>query len=561
MDDIANQLLLVGIAVPVVGLLLWFGLKVLFLPLRLTWHLGRSLIEPVGPTALMLLLVWTVALEPRPFIYLWGWFLRFGKALLVEAPTVATVGVTSIVSACTGVAAATCGTTVTSATSQLLGIAIGRPIDAFVVPEQIARAALIFAVGVSVVVIAQQLPLSQAEPIRGSKSRSVIALGASFLLALYLSVIAIIAIPTFGESVPDMKPLRASLDNQLREGAAPERVNYTTSKELGDERKALPDITSLQSSLPPPLKGAMVPIGIAWTSQTALWDQAAKRLDKAASDLPSDARNFATTAQSFFQVSNEGRIGETASQRHVSVLVNSFNLWISDHRAALDACTVALRSNLGKLRDFYRNIAEVSHMVGDNTYDTSETIRFIWPKAAASDPFRISDLLACNNLARVDRDYLPDRIGPTETLGLFGAAAAWLLQTESPELALIIGLLGFGFFGALAASFVKEFAGTPGNELPGISFILPALIRGIGAAILVFLLAKGGTAILTRGDASPNAYAIFFACFVAAVFSEDVWSWARTNQREKLGQVKPGSPPATAPPTTPPAGEQPDPPP
>jgi hypothetical protein len=60
------------------------------------------------------------------------------------------------------------------------------------------------------------------------------------------------------------------------------------------------------------------------------------------------------------------------------------------------------------------------------------------------------------------------------------------------------------------------------------------LIRGIGAAILVFLLAKGGTAILTRGDASPNAYAIFFACFIAAVFSEDVWSWARRRQQDQL---------------------------
>ena len=130
------------------------------------------------------------------------------------------------------------------------------------------------------------------------------------------------------------------------------------------------------------------------------------------------------------------------------------------------------------------------------------------------------------------------RSGPVGTLGPFGAAAAWLLRTESPELALIIGLLGFGFFGALAASFIREFAGTPRNELPAIGFILPALIRGVGAAILVFLLAKGGTAILPTGDASPNAYAIFFACFVAAVFSKDVWSWACSRQRRQFAEEK-----------------------
>ncbi len=64
---------------------------------------------------------------------------------------------------------------------------------------------------------------------------------------------------------------------------------------------------------------------------------------------------------------------------------------------------------------------------------------------------------------------------------------------------------------------------------------MPALIRGIGAAVLVFLLAKGGAAIFTKGDATPNAYAIFFACFVAAVFSDDVWLWARNRQRNELG--------------------------
>jgi hypothetical protein len=143
----------------------------------------------------------------------------------------------------------------------------------------------------------------------------------------------------------------------------------------------------------------------------------------------------------------------------------------------------------------------------------------------------------CSNLKLAVRDYLPGRAGPEETLGPFGVAAAWLLRTESPELALIIGLLGFGFFGALAASFIRELAGATENQLPSLGFLVPALIRGMGAAILVFLLAKGGTAILTRGDATPNAYAIFFACFVAAVFSDDVWLWARARQRSQFPEV------------------------
>jgi hypothetical protein len=103
-----------------------------------------------------------------------------------------------------------------------------------------------------------------------------------------------------------------------------------------------------------------------------------------------------------------------------------------------------------------------------------------------------------------------------------------------------------------------------------VGFIVPALIRGIGAAILVFLLAMGGTAILTRGDATPNAYAIFFACFVAAVFSDDVWLWARARQQRQFaeeaskesiangrngGSNTPGAPSPQSPPAKPPPSQ------
>ena len=52
-----------------------------------------------------------------------------------------------------------------------------------------------------------------------------------------------------------------------------------------------------------------------------------------------------------------------------------------------------------------------------------------------------------------------------EQLGPIGTAAAWLLRTENTELALIIGLLGFGFFGALALLLIAF--------VPGISLLLP----------------------------------------------------------------------------------------
>jgi hypothetical protein len=208
----------------------------------------------------------------------------------------------------------------------------------------------------------------------------------------------------------------------------------------------------------------------------------------------------------------------------VTVLANSFNLWIAEYHTDIDNCINILRDDLQKFRSFYSFV----QLLQKTSPDTGLSVEQI------NELYRGFSQGQCAEIIPATRDYLLRRSGPEETLGPFGAAAAWLLRTESTELALIIGLLGFGFFGALAASFVREFSQTPGHVLPSVGFIIPALIRGVGAAILVFLLAKGGTAIFTRGDASPNAYAIFFACFIAAVFSEDVWSWARRRQRDQL---------------------------
>jgi hypothetical protein len=533
MDNFQNELLFAGAVVLGSLFVLWLGFKILFLPLQLSWRFGRTVARQIGPVALTLLLVWTIALEPEPFVYLWGWFLRFGKALLVDAPRQVTPTIPQVLSACSGEPSASCNTNVGVWVLQLWST-ISRPVQTFDVPPHIERAALVFALGVTIATVMAQFPWTEERQAGRGSARTIAALAASFLLALYLAIIAIVAIPVFGEKVPDISPYRASLTDQLKQATPPDDMKYPPLTELESERHKLPDIGSLAgNSSFGFLQDVVKPT---WTAQLNLWDASAASLHDAAAAFPAAARDAAHTFQSFFQVSDEGHIGELATQRHVTVLANSFNLWIADYHAALDNCTVTLRDGLGKFRTFYATIVSISQT------DLG--------RAGASLPVdQINQALQAFNYPRCTvsnpdiRDYLPPRSGPVETLGPFGAAAAWLLRTESPELALIIGLLGFGFFGALAASFIREFAGTPRNELPAIGFILPALIRGIGAAILVFLLAKGGTAILTRGDASPNAYAIFFACFVAAVFSEDVWSWARSRQRRQFDNDRPPATP------------------
>jgi hypothetical protein len=186
--------------------------------------------------------------------------------------------------------------------------------------------------------------------------------------------------------------------------------------------------------------------------------------------------------------------------------------------------------------------------------------------AVANDPSALfrgsasgSTAPACNELVPPYDDYLVRRQNAGESLLLFGRATRWLLWTESRDLALIVGLLGFGFFGALASSFIRraqaparsgrvesegdtaEMTSSSGRgreSLANLDLIVPALIRGVAAAVLIFLAVAGGIAVFTRADPEPNPYAVFLACFIASVFSEDVWEWAHRRQTAQLGKDK-----------------------
>jgi hypothetical protein len=59
-----------------------------------------------------------------------------------------------------------------------------------------------------------------------------------------------------------------------------------------------------------------------------------------------------------------------------------------------------------------------------------------------------------------------------------------------------------------------------------VSDLAGVLLRGLSAAIVVFLAVQGGLAVLSGAGSDPNPYVLLLACFVAAVFSERVWQSA-----------------------------------
>ncbi len=109
--------------------------------------------------------------------------------------------------------------------------------------------------------------------------------------------------------------------------------------------------------------------------------------------------------------------------------------------------------------------------------------------------------------------------------GIFGVIAKYLIETQSSELVLLIGMLGFGLLGASIFSFKKS-----GNFIesfktkPLVKDFANVLTRGFGAALVVYLATKGGLTIFTgNANTDTNGYILLLTCFTAAIFSDRVW--------------------------------------
>ena len=149
----------------------------------------------------------------------------------------------------------------------------------------------------------------------------------------------------------------------------------------------------------------------------------------------------------------------------------------------------------------------------------------------------------------------PDRPRLGTGLGPFRLVAQWLLETESLSLALIVGMMGFGLLGSAVSTFVRETQGQQREDgAPLVADLGGVILRGVSAAIVVFLGVKGGLTVFAGNGSEPNPYVLLLTCLVGAVFSERVWDWAREKiiaDGEKKKEVE------AAPPPPPPAGPPP----
>jgi hypothetical protein len=138
------------------------------------------------------------------------------------------------------------------------------------------------------------------------------------------------------------------------------------------------------------------------------------------------------------------------------------------------------------------------------------------------------------------------------SLGMFSSITRFLTSNGNTSYALIVGMLGFGLFGAMISTFVRERKrkkeaeshGEETTDRPIISDLTGVLVRGLSAAVVIFLSIMGGLVVFNAEAASPNPYVLFLTCLIGAVFSERVWNWA---QGYIIGKYPPNAAPTATP--------------
>ena len=109
-------------------------------------------------------------------------------------------------------------------------------------------------------------------------------------------------------------------------------------------------------------------------------------------------------------------------------------------------------------------------------------------------------------------------------LGVFGIISNWVLNTKSNEMAILVGMLGFGVLGAGISSIIRRRSEKAKSIFQ--DNVSSTVVGGISAAFIIFLSAKGGSSVFKFEIEEINAYMLFFICLVGSVFSEAIWDRA-----------------------------------
>ena len=79
----------------------------------------------------------------------------------------------------------------------------------------------------------------------------------------------------------------------------------------------------------------------------------------------------------------------------------------------------------------------------------------------------------------------------------------------------------------LSAEEEARAAPAPTSAPPLVEDVPSIVFQGLGATLIVYLAGVGGLGAVSTTAPELDPYVLMLGCFTAAVFSDDVWRWAR----------------------------------
>lgn len=362
--------------------------------------------------------------------------------------------------------------------------------------------------------------------------RQNIVLGLIFILSIYLSFAAIITVPYFTETIAPNEEKEEFLKTQLHEIQLNSHAKTTLmvkpdAPEFEIDTFIINKIDAIQN----PVKKTQVKdiyreakedYANSISSRKNAYEGLDKEKEKYRNRLAEEETHMLATysmespnLKSQLRVSFRNSLVEhyktIAEVAYIKIETVNDGIWYADEKFRND------------LMAFKR---EFSGLVNNAVIDTSNSNASEKIDVVNLNP----DYYFGDDLYLSSADYplsFPPVPSPGDDLGIFKDIAQWLIKPLSMSLVLIVGMLGFGLFGSCISTFVKESrepvdkAGVIIHDINGV------IVRGVSAAIVIFLGVKGGLAIFSSGEGEPNPYALFLTCLLGAVYSERIWEWAK----------------------------------
>lgn len=336
------------------------------------------------------------------------------------------------------------------------------------------------------------------------------------MIAGYLSAATIVALPTQLEDV-------AAAQHDLEVLAATLRAeDHKLASRIGPMEKQAP-FSVLTNALQSPRRmpdGPMVLAELAGhqAKRTRLIDE----VNNARSYWAARVKRASDHAIAVF-TENVDRKGNAERREHATALLTWYDHLLGESQRELDECLGSAAVADSDAGDWARDRARL--LARQHERAVSREVR--WDRA----------LEQCAQ--RWESSPVPQRPELGRRFGPFQLIAAWLVRTESLSIMASVGLLGFGLLGAAASSFIRDQrvrrASDRSESVPLVSDLSAVVVRGLVAAVVVFLAVKGGLSVFAVDSPDPNPYVLLLTCLVAAIFSEPVFEWAR----ERIGLPSP----------------------